>query len=162
MANFEIVRNQLEGIINTQLAAARTNQGTWEWFNALYRIVSANRIGGTAYVYGPASVNDADFVAVETGACTVWGVLIDNSNAAEAVFVEMLDGTASLTPGTEHIVGEIMQVPSATMKTYVFPSGCAIPATGIAVMAETGTSAGLEAGTGVTGTNPTIVIVYTK
>ena len=60
MANFEIVRNQLEGIVNTQLNATRQTQGVWEWFNALYRITSANKNSGTVYIYGPASVNDAD------------------------------------------------------------------------------------------------------
>lgn len=161
MANFEIVRNQLEGIINSQLAAARTNQGVWEWFNALQRITSSNRIGGTVYVYGPASVNDADFVAVRTGAATLWGALVDNSISNEAVWVSALDGDATLTPGTEHQPGVIIHVPAATMLTFVYPSGISYPTTGIAVMAQTGTDAALETTTGVTGTNPTAVLVYT-
>lgn len=161
MANFEKKKNLLEGIINSQLNATRQDQGTWEWFNALQRIVSQQRIGGEVGIYGPAEALDADFVAVTAGAATLWGALVDNSNAAEAVFVSILDGGAGLTPGTEHIPGHLAFVPAATMRTFLYPQGVAY-ATSIAVYAGTGTSAGLEAGTGVTGVNPTIVLVYTS
>ena len=162
MANFQAVSNVIEGIINSQLNSTRINQGVWEWYNALQRIVSANYVTGTVKIYGPAAVADSDFVAIETGASTVYGALLDNSNAAEAVFVQMLDGDASLTPGTEHQPGVIMHVPAASMKTFLWPSGANYPTTGIAVFAGTGTDAALETTTGVTGTNPTIVVVYTE
>ena len=161
MANFARIANVLEGILNSQLNATRINQGVWEWYNALQRIVSANNVTGTATVYGPITVADSDFVAVVASASTMYGAVIDNSNASEAVFVSILDGGTGLTPGTEHIVGALCHVPAATMSTWVWPSGISMPTTGIAVYAGTGTSAGLEAGTAVTGTNPTLLLVYT-
>ena len=161
MANFALVANQLEGIINNQLTAARQTQGIWEWYNALFRIVSANYVTGTVRAVGPATAGDTDFVAIDTTA-TLYGAVIDNSNAAEAVFVSILDGDATLTPGTEHITGVIIHVPAASMRAVLWPTGVSYGTTGMAIYAGTGTSAGLEAGTAVTGTNPTYVVVYTE
>lgn len=162
MANFEIVKNQLEGILASQLSAARSTQGNWEWFNALYRIVSQTRIGGTATISGPTVSDDTDYVNIEAAAATtLWGVLVDNPNAAEAVWLTIADlATANATPGTDLFKAALF-VPSATMSTFLFPSGLTL-ATAMSVFAGTGTAAGLEGGTGVTGTNPTFVIVYTK
>ncbi len=161
MANFASVANILEGILNTQLTAARQGQHVWEWFNALQRIVSANYVTGTVRVVGPSTAGDTDFVAIDTTA-TLYGALIDNSIAAEAVFVSIIDGDATLTPGTEHQPGVILHVPAATMRTFLWPGGVSYPTTGMAIYAGTGTNAGLEAGTAVTGTNPTYVVVYTE
>lgn len=162
MANFAGLANVLEGIINSQLSSARITQGVWEWYNALQRITSANYVSGTLRLYGPVAVNDADFVAVSATPATLWGALVDNSIADEAVFVSILDGGAGLTPGTEHMPGAIIHVPLATMYTAVWPSGISCPTTGIAVMAQTGTDAALETTTGVTGANPTLVLIYTN
>lgn len=162
MANFEAISHRLEGIVNSQLNAARQDQGVWEWYNSLKRILSANYVTGTPTIYGPVAAGDTDFVAVNADTDSVlYGVLVDNSNASEAVWVSILDGGTGLTPGTEHIVGGLYFVPAATMRTWVMPQGTPYSATGIAIYAGTGTSAGLEAGTGVTGTNPTVVLVYT-
>lgn|SRR5574341_1575362 len=161
MANFARISNVLEGILNSQLNSTRIGQHVWEWYNALSRIMSANYVTGTPTVYGPATIGDTDFVVVSSSASTLYGAVIDNSNAAEAVFVTIGDGGTGLTPGTEHQPGAILHVPSATMLSWVFPGGISFPSTGIAVYAGTGTDAGLEAGTGVTGTNPTGLLVYT-
>jgi len=161
VANFAAIHNVLEGALNTQLNSARGGQHVWEWFNALSRIMSANAVTGTPAVYGPATVADADFVAVTAAATAVlYGAVVDNSIAAEAVFVTVGNGGAGLTPGTEHITGPILFAPAATMVSYLWPGGIAM-ASGIAVYAGTGTDAGLEAGTAVTGTNPTGLLVYT-
>lgn len=162
MANFAGLANALEGIINSQLSSARINQGVWEWYNALQRITSANYVTGTLRLYGPVAVNDSDFVAVSATAGTIYGALVDNSNAAEAVWVSILDGGTGLTPGTEHMPGVIIHVPQASMYTGVWPGGVSCPTNGIAVMAQTGTDAALETTTGVTGTNPTLVLIYTN
>lgn len=161
MANFSNIANVLEGAINTQLNATRINQGVWEWYNALARITSANSVTGTLAVYGPVSVNDSDFVAVSAVPSVLWGAVVDNSISDEAVWVSILDGGTGLTPGTEHMPGVILHVPQASMLTFVWPSGIQMPSTGIAVMAQTGTDAALETTTGVTGTNPTLLLVYT-
>lgn len=160
MANFAIIQNQLEGIINSQLNAARTNQGTWEWFNALRRITSANNITGTLRVVGPRANIDTDYEDVN-GPSVVYGVLVDNSNAAEPIYLSIADLTAAnATPGLD-LMKAVMFVPSATMSTFLFPSGLSLT-TAFSALAGTGTAAGLEGGTGVTGTNPTVVFVYTE
>src|SRR3990172_2846194 len=162
MANFENISNLLEGAINSRLNEGRSNQAVWEWYNALKKIMSANYVTGVPAVYGPTSVGDTDFVAVNADTDSVlYGALVDNSNAAEAVWVWILDGGTGLTPGTEHISGQIVFVEAASMYTFLWPAGVRYDTTGIAVYAGTGTSAGLEAGTGVTGTNPTAILVYT-
>lgn len=160
MANFAAVSNLLEGIINSQLNATRINQGVWEWYNALQRITSANNVSGTLRVVGPTLSGDTDYVDVD-GAATVYGFLVDNPIAAEAIYLSVADLTAAnATPGTD-LMKIIMFVPAATMSTFLFPSGITL-ATAFSVFAGTGTAAGLEGGTGVTGTNPTYVAVYTE
>ena len=159
MANFAKIANQLEGILNTQLSSVRSTQGAWEWYNALQRIMSANRFTGTPTVYGPATVADADYVDIETPATTLFGVLIDNSNSAEVVYVSFSDEGSGGVPGTA-LMDAIIMVPSATMVYVVYPDGISFP-TNLGIYAGTGTAAGLEGGTAVTGTNPTGVVVYT-
>jgi hypothetical protein len=162
MANFENISQLLEGALASRINEARSTQAVWEWYNALKRIMSANYVTGVPAVYGPATVGDTDFVAVNADTDSVlYGALVDNSNAAEAVFVSVLDGGTGLTPGTEHQPGVLLHVPQAEMNVWVWPHGVTYSTTGIAVYAGTGTDAGLEAGTGVTGTNPTIILVYT-
>ena len=163
MANFESIRTRLEGIVNNELTFARHNQGIWEWFNALHRIISANRWAGTPRVVGPSAVADVAYNNIETTAADrqVFGLLVDNSNAAEAVWVTVADLTAAnATPGTD-LFNIALWVPSATIETVVFPNGLLF-STALSWFAGTGTAAGLEGGTGVTGTNPTGVIVYTE
>jgi len=162
MANFASVANVLEGIINTKLAAARHNQGVWEWYNALGRIMSANRFTGTPRVIGPAATLDAGTSTnAETGAVRIFGILVDNSNAAEAVWVQFFNiASASVTVGTS-LSPVIVFAPSATIVPVVYADGVAFD-TACSYHAVTGTQAGLEGGTGVTGTNPTIVLVYTE
>ena len=160
MANFAAIANTLEGIINNQLNGTRQNQGVWEWYNALQRIVSQNRITETARLVGPTLSGDTDYVDVD-GAATVYGFIVDNPNAAEAIYLTVADLTAAnATPGTD-LMKILMYLPAATMSTFLFPSGVSL-ATAFSVFAGTGTAAGLEGGTGVTGTNPTYVCVYTE
>lgn len=163
MANFASIGTYLEGVISNEVNATRTNQGVWEWYNALFRIMSANRWAGTPRVVGPSSIIDTDYANIETAAADrqVFGLLIDNSNAAEAVWVTVADLTAAnATPGTD-LFNIAIWVPSATMETVLFPNGLLF-STALSWFAGTGTAAGLEGGTGVTGTNPTGIIVYTE
>ena len=163
MANFANIANQLEGAINTQLTLARTTQGVWEWYNALQKVMSSNRFVGTPVVYGPVTVGDTDYANIETAAASrlVFGILVDNSNAAEAVWVTVADLTAAnATPGTD-LFNIAVWVPSATMQMVVFADGLSFT-TALSWYAGTGTAAGLEGGTGITGTNPTGILVYTE
>lgn len=163
MANFARIGNALEGILANQLTAARNTQGGWEWYNALQRIISANRFTGTAYVVGPAAALDSGTAVDIEGASALllFGAIVDNSNAAEAVWLTGYDlATGSVTVGTSLFKAALF-VPSATTSYVVWPDGLTF-ATALSVHSGTGTAAGLEAGTGVTGTNPTYTLVYTK
>jgi hypothetical protein len=162
MANFENIDKLLEGTLASRINEARSGQHVWEWYNALKRIMSANYVTGVCNVYGPATVADSDFVAVNTDTDSrLFGALVDNSNSGEDVWVTVLDGAASDTPGTEHTPGALLWVERNLMQTFIWPRGLLYDTTGIALFAGTGTDAGLEGGTGVTGTNPTIILVYT-
>lgn len=155
MANFELIKHTLEGSLN-QLASARTNQGVWEWFNALYRIVSQNRFTGTAQIYGPKLLASGTNV-VETVPVVVFGILVDNSMAAEDAYAYL--GNAAITPGTTDTQGYFW-APRATISSYVFANGN-VHSTKLEVGTVLGTEAGLEGGTAST-TQCTVILVYTK
>ena len=155
MANFAAIENSLEGVLANQINGGRSTQGMWEWFNALKKIVSSNRFSGTA-AYWHGTIPDA---ADETIAATVrlFGILGDNSNSAEPVHVEIAD-VADADGGDDLLAGYIF-VPSVSAR-YMLYSEPYVFSTGLSFIAGTGTRAGLEAGTAVTGTNPTGVLVY--
>lgn len=163
MANFAAIAPTLESYLATELALARTNQGVWEWYNALQKCISQQRHTGSVRVQGPESVGDTDYNNIETAAAArrVFGLLVDNSNSAEAVWVTVADLTAAAaTPGTD-LFNIALWVPSATILGAVYTNGLEFT-TALSWFAGTGTAAGLEGGTGVTGTNPTGVLVYTE
>ena len=158
MANFASVGNILEGIINSQLSATRINQGVWEWYNALQRIVSANKDAGTVRVVGPKLITAED--AIETGAVTLYGVLVDNAMAAEDGYLAVVNlTTANWTAGTDN-AQNYLWAPRAAMTTYVFPGGITMD-TAFTVEDILGTEVGLEAGTGTT-SGLTYLVVYTE
>lgn len=162
MANFANIANRLEGIVNSELAAARSQQGIWEWYNALSRIMSANRFSGTPRVYGPATAPDAGTATdVETNAVRVFGLLVDNSNSAEDVWVTGYNiASGSVTVGTS-LTSIVLWVPRATIVPVLWADGFALD-TALSYHSQTGTQAALEGTTGVTGTNPSVVFVYTE
>ena len=156
MANFELIKHTLEGSINSQLNATRINQGTWEWFNALYRVVSANRYTGTATIYGPRQLSAGTNV-VETVPVTLFGAWVDNSMAAEDLLLQFANAAA--TPGTTDILGALFGL-RAAQRGYVWPE-CQVHSSRLEVYSTAASNAGLEAGTAST-TQPTVILVYTK
>jgi hypothetical protein len=156
MANFELAKNLLEGILNNQINAARQTQGVWEWFNALYKVISSVRYSGTVTIFGPKQLASGTNV-VETVAVTLFGVLADNSMAAEPLLLQFSNVAA--TPGTTDILGALF-VPSSAVRMYVWPEG-QVHSARLEVFSTQSTNAGLEAGTAST-TQPTVVLVYTK
>lgn len=156
MANFEIQKNNIEGILNTQLNASRQTQGVWEWFNALYRIVSSVRFGGTVNVYGAKQLAAGTNV-VETVAVRLFGVVIDNSMAAEDALVQVSNVAA--TPGTTDVLGAYW-APRSAITSYVIPEGTTFTSR-LEIFSTLATNAGLEGGTAST-TQPTVLLVYTK
>jgi hypothetical protein len=156
MANFELQKNNLEGILNTQLNATRQTQGVWEWFNALYRIISASRFGGTTTIYGAKQLS-AGANVVETVPVSLFGVLVDNSQAAEDLYLAV--SNVASTPGTTDTLSYFW-VPRASLRTFAIPEPTVFTAR-LEVFSVLGTEAGLEAGTAST-TQPTVVLVYTK
>ena len=156
MANFQRIATSLEGVIQTQLTLARTNQGIWEWFNALQKVMSSNRFSGTPKYWGLQATTGATDIDVETAAVTLFGVLIDNSMTAEDCYVSVYN-TNTVTAGTtlsQHYWGE-----RNSITTYVIPNGRAY-GTAFSVTDSIGTNAGLEAGTLAT-TPPNVILVYT-
>jgi hypothetical protein len=162
MANFANIANRLEGIINNEMPAARSHQGLWEWYNALARIMSANRFTGTPRVVGPKTSPDAGTATdVETNAVKLFGMLIDNSNSAEDVWLLGYDlATGDVTVGTS-LTKIVVWVPRATIVPVLYPNGFDLTVS-FSYHANTGTQAALEGTTGVTGTNPDVVFVYTE
>jgi hypothetical protein len=157
MANFENIKNVLEGTVNSQINATRQTAGVWEWFNALYRIMSANRFAGTPKVYGVAATAAAAAPSVlETVAAKVFGLLVDNPMAAEDAYIA-LSNVAS-TAGTTDTKGYFF-APRAAVTEYVFPEPLVFTSR-LELFAVLGTEAGLEAGTAST-TPSNVVVVYT-
>ena len=159
MANFANIANTLEGIINNQLNLARSNQGVWEWYNGLQRIMSPTRWTGTPRVSGPTLTTGATEIVVDADAVRVFGVLIDNSMAAEDAYVGLGDVDGAFVPGTDNVLGPYLWALRATMQTYLFPEPLEFDL-GVIIFDSLGTQAGLEAGTAST-TGSTTVVVYT-
>lgn len=160
MAQFTNVERVLEGIINNQLALARTNQGVWEWFNALKRIMSANRFTATPRVVGP-TVSVTGSNTVESNAVTLFGVLIDNAGTENA-FTEV--SNVAVTGGNDDTLGPILYTPTAIMNTYLFPNGLSF-ADGLFYDVILATNTALEAGTEISAANLLLhntVWVYTE
>jgi hypothetical protein len=158
MANYASIINRVEGIINNEISSSRGNQGAWEWHNALQRIVSQNRFTGTARVYGPTAISAE--TEIESNAVRLFGILVDNSMAAEDGYVAVANLTAAnWTAGTSNAVAYLW-APRNAVTTYVFPGGLVLD-TAFTVEDILGTEAGLEAGTGTT-SGLTVVAVYTE
>lgn len=156
MANFELQKHRLEGTINTLLNAARQTQGAWEWFNALYRVVSSVRLGGAVTMYGPTQLAAGTNV-IETVAVSLFGILVDNSMAAEDLY--LVTSNVASTPGTTNDLG-LHWVPRAAQRYLVWTEPQVFSAR-LEVFSVLGTTVGQKAGTAST-TQPTIVLVYTK
>ena len=159
MANFALIANALEGAINNQLNATRGTQGVWEWYNALQRNMSQLRWTGTARMYGPAVSTGATEIVVDADAVRVFGVLIDNSMAAEDAYLGLGDVDGAFTPGTDNVLGPYLWALRATMQTYLFLDPLEFDL-GVIIFDGLGTQVGLEAGTAAT-TAPTNIVIYT-
>ena len=157
MANFAAVAHVLEGILSRELNLARGNQGMWEWFNALNRVISQNRFTGTVRVSGPTLLADGSNT-VESNAVTLFGVLVDNSMAAEDAF--LLTSDVAAAGGNDDWLGSAFWAPRNAITTYVLPNGGTF-ATGLFLADCLGTSVGIEAQTAST-TQCTTVVVYTE
>lgn len=158
MANFASVSNRLEGIVNNEFNSSRGNQGAWEWYNALQRIVSANRFTGTVRVVGPKLITAED--EIESNAVRIFGIAIDNAMAAEDAYLAVTNLTAAnWTAGTNNAT-MYLWAPRNSMQFYVFPSGI-VHDTAFTVEDILGTEAGLEGGTGST-SGVTYTAVYTE
>lgn len=158
MANFASIATTLEGIINTQLSLTRSDQGVWEWFNSLQKVMSSNRFSGTPRVVGPALISAE--TAIETGAVVLFGVLVDNSMAAEDGYLAIVNlTTANWTAGTDNALAYLWS-PRNTQQYYVFPKGITMD-TAFTIEDILGTEVGLEAGTGTT-SGLTHIVVYTE
>lgn len=160
MANFSLIENRLLGLIESQITQSRVNQSHFEWFRALKRIMSSDKVAGTATLYdsGEAGGNDAAEVEVGSVPTTLYGALVDNPNAAEPIHIEIAD--VADVDGGDDLLTAFIFVPSATLVPVLYPRGVQHTATQMAYIAGTGTRAGLEAGTAVTGTNPRVILVY--
>ena len=156
MANFELINHALEGALSTQISSTRGNQDMWEWFNALFRVVSQNRYTGTCKIYGPRQLSAGTNV-IETTPASVFGILVDNSQAAEDAFVATANAAA--TPGTTDTQSYSF-APRAAVSTFLFfpPK---VNNRRLEIFSVLGTEAGLEAGTAST-TQPTVIVVYTQ
>ena len=160
MANFAQIATTLEGLLSNQLSSTRGNQGVWEWYNALQRIMSANRFTATPRIVGPrVAVTGSN--TLESNAVTLFGVLIDNGGTENA-FTEASD--VAVTGANDNTLGPILYTPSATMNMYAFPNGLGF-ANGLFYDVLLATNTALEAGTEISAANLLLhntVWVYTE
>ena len=148
MANFASIGTTLEGLLNNQLNLARSNQGAWEWYNALQRIMSSNRFTGTPRIIGPrVAVTGSN--TLESNAVTLFGVLIDNGGTENA-YTEA--SNVAVTGGNDDTLGPMLYTPSATMNQYLFPNGLSFSA-GLFYDVVLATNTALEAGTEISAAN---------
>jgi hypothetical protein len=160
MANFASVGTYLESLISSQLSATLTTQGAWEWYNALFRVMSANRFTGTPRVVGPlVAVTGSN--TIETNAVRLFGVLIQNGGT-ENSYTEA--SNVAVTGGNDDTLGPMLYCPSATTTEYLFTDGLAFSA-GLFFDVILATNTALEAGTEISAANLLLhktIWVYTE
>mgnify|MGYP001571158658 CR=1 FL=1 len=160
MANFATVATTLEGLLAGELNLARSNQGVWEWYNALQRIISSNRFTGTVRIIGPrVAVTGSN--TLESNAVTLFGVLIDNGGTEDA-YTEVSD--VAVTGGNDDTLGPMLYTDDAEMNQYLFPNGLPF-ANGLFYDVVLATNLALEAGTEISAANLLLhstVWVYTE
>jgi len=130
----------------------------WTWREALRALIQDFREVGTPRVSAYTLFGGADDVDVEAGAIRLFGVVIDNSMAAEDAYI-VLYNTATVVEATTNPLG-CLWAPRNRVSAYVFRA--VVFDTAFSWSSLLGTKAGLDAGTLTTANGTQVAAVYTE
>lgn len=158
IGNLGGVMNQIEGFIASEFLTSRNHQGL-AMFPALIREVAtqANLTESNLRVTAPQLFDGTNDVDVESGTVRLFGVVLDNSEAADNAFV--VYETNTVTEGTTD-PKLIIEVPASTAMAVVIPGGVVLDALSWSVT-DAGTTA-IEAGTLAAANSVKVMLVYAE
>ena len=157
MADWSRIQHQVDALISG-VAAARSDQFLWDWREALRRAMQDFREAGTPRVSAYTLFDGTNDNDVEANAVRLFGVVIDNSMAAEDAFIALYN-TATPVEGTTNTLGYLYAPRNRVMpdnfRARVFD-------TAFTWSSVLGTEAGLEAGTLTTANGTQVAAIYTE
>lgn len=157
MASWSNIQHLVDQMLE-DVGTTRLNQGLWYGREAVRRAIQDFRETDTPTVYPLTAFDGTNDVDVDSGAVTLYGILVDNSQASTDAFV-VLYNTATPTEGTTDPLGYLW-APRAAAHFYVFPSGITFD-TAFTWSVVVGTEAGIEAGTLAAASVVSVGAVYT-
>lgn len=157
MADWSRIRHQVDGLISS-VSSTRSDQALWTWREALRALVQDFRETGTPRVSAYTLFGGTDDVDVEAGAVRLFGLVVDNSMAAEDAYI-VLYNTATPVEGTTNALG-LLYAPRNRVSAYAFRP--LVFDTALTWSSVLGTTAGQEAGTLTTASGTQVGLVYTE
>lgn len=144
MAEWSRIQHQVDGLIAMAVVAARSDQRLWYWREGLRKAIQDFRETQTPRVSAYQLFDGVDDIDIEANAVRLFGVVVDNSQAAVDNYV-VLYNTATPVEGT---TGPLVHVwaPRAAVTCHVFPTPVVFD-TALSWSALAGTQAAIEAGT---------------
>lgn len=157
MADWSRIDHQVEALVNG-VASARSDQSFWDFQEAVRHLVQDFRETGTPRVSAYTLFNGTADNDVEANAVRVFGVVIDNSMAAEDAFI-VIYNTATPVEGTTNPFSYLW-APRNRAVWYAFRP--IVLDTAFTWSSVLGTEVGLEAGTLTTANGTQAGWVYTE
>ena len=156
MADWSRIQHQVDALISTSVAAARSDQSLWSWRENLRRLIQDFRETGTPRVSAYSLYTaEAD---IESNAVRLFGLVIDNSQAAIDAFVVTYN-TNSPTLGTTNPLG-VFWAPANRVSVYSFRP--IVYSAALSWASLVGTQVGLEDGTGSAASTVSSAFVYSE
>ena len=156
MADWSRIQHQVDNLIGS-VSTTRSDQSLWTGREALRHLIQDFRETGTPRVSAYTLFAGTDIV-VEAGAIRLFGVVADNSMAAEDAYVALYN-TATVVEGTTDTLG-YLYVPRARAVMYTFRP--IVFGTACNWSSVLGTEAGIEDGTVTTTNGMQVALIYTE
>lgn len=157
MADWSRIQHQVDNVISS-VSTARSDQALWHWRETLRHLMQDFRETGTPRVSAYTlfdGTNDEDPV---DNAARLFGVVIDNSMAAEDAYIALYN-TNTVVEGMTNTLGYFW-APRNRVSAYAFRP--IVFDTALSWSSVLGTEAGLEAGTLTTASGTQVAIVFTE
>ena len=157
MADWSRIQHQVDALISG-VSSARSDQSFWQFRESARHLLQDFRETGTPRVSAYTLFGGTDDVDVEANAVRLFGMVIDNSMAAEDAFIVVYN-TATPVEGTTNPFGYYW-APRNRAVWYTFRP--IVLDTAFTWSSVLGTEAGLEAGTLTTASGTQAGFVYTE
>lgn len=157
MADWSRIRHQTDALISS-VSSTRSDQALWTWREALRALIQDFREVGVPRVSAYTLFGGTDDVDVEAAAVRLFGLVVDNSMAAEDAYI-VLYNTATVVEGTTDALG-LFWAPRNRVSAYAFRP--IVFTTALSWSSVLGTTAGQEAGTLTTASGTQVGLVYTE